>query len=94
MPALQVVAKKPDGTSSPPSNEEIFTTPSAGAPVLTSADAWGPTSGQATATPTPGITFTSVRHHAVLAVTPQRTPGGELHAAVLREPHGADGSIC
>ena len=65
MPALQVVAKKPDGTSSPPSSEVILTTPTAGAPILTSADAWGPTSGQATATPPEGITFTSVRQCAV-----------------------------
>ena len=70
MPALQVVAKKPDGASSPPSGEDIFTTPSAGAPILTSADAWGPTSGQATATPPPGVTFTSVRRCAKQVAPP------------------------
>lgn len=55
-----VVAVKPDGTTkSPPSNEAIFTTPSE-APVLTSADATGPTAGHATATPPEGVTFTKV----------------------------------
>ena len=57
---LQAVGVTPDGTKTPPSNEDIFTTPATGAPVLTSAEAWGPTTGQATATPPEGVTFTSV----------------------------------
>ena len=58
-----VVAVKSNGQTSPPSNEDIFTTPSI-APILTSATAWGPTTGQAPATPPPGVTHTSVRQGA------------------------------
>lgn len=58
-PVLQAVAIKPDGQQSPPSSEDVFTTPSDG-PILTRAEPWGPTTAQATATPPPGVTFTSV----------------------------------
>ena len=58
----QVVAIKSGGQTSPPSNEDIFTTPD-NVPVLTSAEAWGPTTGQATATPPVGVTFTTVSCH-------------------------------
>jgi len=53
------VAIKPDGTRSPPSNEDIFTTP--GMPILTSAEAYGPTTGQATAAGPAGVTYTQWR---------------------------------
>ncbi|KAL4448135.1 hypothetical protein ABPG75_005354 [Micractinium tetrahymenae] len=54
---VKVVARKADGTTSPPSNEDIFTTPDA--PLLTSALAWGPTTGQATASGSAGMAFAS-----------------------------------
>ncbi len=61
---VQVVAVKQTGQTSPPSNEDIFTTPES-APILTSADAWGPTAAQATATPPPGVTYKSVSSNAI-----------------------------
>jgi hypothetical protein len=55
--ALQVVAVKANGDESPPSNEDIVNMPSMPAPILTSAQAWGPTTGQATAAAPVGVTF-------------------------------------
>lgn len=56
---MQVVATKSNGQISSPSMPDTFTTPS-NAPILTSAEAWGPTAGQATATPPPGVTYANV----------------------------------
>lgn len=56
---VQAVAVRSTGQTSPPSNEDIFSTPS-NAPELTSAEAWGPTTAQTTATPPPGVTYTTV----------------------------------
>jgi hypothetical protein len=39
-----------------------FVSPCEAAPILSSAQAWGPTTGQATATAPPGIKFTKVHH--------------------------------
>ena len=61
----QAVAIKSTGQVSPPSNEDMLTTPG-NAPILTSAEAWGPTTGQATATPPAGVTYTRVSHRFVL----------------------------
>jgi len=53
---LQAVAISTNGTVSAPSNEAQFTT--LAQPVLTSAVAYGPTTGLATATPPPGVNYT------------------------------------
>ena len=57
LPLPQVLAFRADGFQSPPSNEDLVTMPSMPAPILTSAQAWGPTTGQATATAPDGSTF-------------------------------------
>lgn len=68
---LQATASKLDGTTSLPSNEDLFTTPAEQQrqpvlPLLTSATAWGPTTGGATATAPAampaGLNFTQARH--------------------------------
>jgi len=53
------VAIKPDGTRSPPSNEDTFTT--LAEPILTSAESFGPTTGQATATGPADANYTQWR---------------------------------
>ena len=58
---LQAVGVKADGkTKSPPSNEDIINLPSLPRPMLTSAQAWGPTTGQAVATAPLSVTFSQV----------------------------------
>ena len=57
VPLPQVLAIRADGFESPPSNEDIVTTPALSGPILTSATPWGPTTGQAVATAPAGVTF-------------------------------------
>jgi len=55
--AVTALGVRPDGSTSPPSNEDIITTPSSLGVRLTSAEPTGATTGLATATPLPGVTF-------------------------------------
>lgn len=55
--AVTAQGVRPDGTTSPPSDEDIITTPSSLGVKLTIAEATGATTGLATATPLPGDTF-------------------------------------
>ena len=57
--SAQVIPVKADGTKGTRSNEDIITTPSA--PKLTSAEAYGPTAGLATATSPSGLAYTQWR---------------------------------
>lgn len=54
--AVTLVAQRADGSRSPPSNEAVVTMPSV-TPQLTSAQAYGPTTGKATATGAKGVTY-------------------------------------
>jgi hypothetical protein len=75
LPLPQVLAFRADGFQSPPSNEDLVTMPSMPAPILTSAQAWGHTTGQATATAPEGVTFTQASQIAKLAADAGRSAG-------------------